>query len=68
MNLIELKATREALRKQLHEYDRITPSCDNCEHFSFQGKKCAKFNASPPAEWLKGPVNCQHWEYDSVPF
>lgn len=67
MNLIELKATREALRKTLREYDRITPACDNCTRME-SSNRCRHFNANPPPEWIAGPVNCQHWEYDNVPF
>lgn len=67
MNLIELKVTREALRKQLHEYERITPACNNCIRLE-AGDKCRKFNASPPPEWIKGPVECSNWYYDNIPF
>lgn len=67
MNLIELTATREALRKTLREYDRITPACDNCIRLE-PGNRCGEFNANPPPEWITGPVTCQKWHYDNVPF
>lgn len=67
MNLHDLKATREALRKQLHCYDLITPACNNCEKLGTD-KRCNHFAAPPPPEWLTGPVECEHWEYDGIPF
>ena len=66
MNLAELKATREALRKQLNEYDRITPACQNCLHLG--AGLCQQYNAAPPAHWLQGPVECEKWDYDFIPF
>lgn len=66
MNLAELNATREALRKQLNEYNRILPSCNNCTHLG--AGLCQQFNAQPPVEWVKGPVECEHWDYDFIPF
>ena len=67
MNLIELKSTREALRKSLHDLDRITPCCMSCVQF-FDGTLCSKFNAEPPEEWKRGPVECEHWVHDGIPF
>lgn len=67
MNLHDLKATREALRKQLHCYDLITPACNNCEKLG-SDKRCSHFAAPPPQDWLTGPVECEHWEYDGIPF
>ena len=66
MNLIELTSTKTALRKYLHELERITPSCHSCEHFA-QGQ-CAQAQAAPPPEWVKGPVECERWEHDGIPF
>lgn len=66
MNLIELNATRQALRKQLYEYERITPSCNNC--LRLEARVCQQFNASPPDDWINGPVECEHWDYDFIPF
>ena len=66
MNLSELEVTKTALRKQLHEYESITPSCTNC--LKFYDGECSKFEARPPDEWVKGPIECEHWDYDNVPF
>ena len=66
MNLHELKATLDSLRRQLSFYELIKPSCSNCNHL--QGSLCAKFAAQPPQEWLTGPVECEHWDYDNIPF
>jgi hypothetical protein len=66
MNLSELTIIKQALRNQLNEYDRITPSCNNCEHY--KNSVCQHFSASPPPEWVKGPIDCQQWIYDSIPF
>lgn len=66
MNLIELKATTAALKKQLYEYERITPACNNCEKLGTD-KSCNQFLAKPPDEWLTGPVECQEWQYDNIP-
>ena len=67
MNLHELRVTRDALRKQLSLYEHIQPACNNCEKMSAH-KKCSHFEAVPPAEWLVGPVECEHWRYDFIPF
>lgn len=66
MNLIQLQSTKEALKKSLHEYERITPACNTCENM--RAGQCTHFKATPPPEWVRGPVNCEHWEYDSIPF
>lgn len=66
MNLAQLQTTKTALRQSLHEYERITPACNTCENL--QGGQCTKFEAAPPPDWMKGPVTCEHWEYDNVPF
>jgi hypothetical protein len=66
MTLIELQVTKQALRRQLDEYERITPSCMTCQHMD--AGLCAKFNAQPPAEWKAGPVDCAEWIHDGIPF
>ena len=66
MNLLELKSTREALRKQLMEYDSITPSCRSC--LKYEANRCSQYQAAPPDDWIKGPVDCEHWDYDFIPF
>lgn len=67
MNLQELKTTTNALRSQLQIYERITPTCMHCEHFS-SGRICSKFEAEPPAEFQSTPEACEDWEYDAIPF
>lgn len=67
MNLTELNSVKDALRKQLHDLERITPSCHSCEHLG-AGKVCDQFNAEPPPEWQRGPIECAHWQYDGIPF
>ena len=67
MNINELLATRAALRKQLTEYEAITPCCRSCKHLEIS-PRCSQFGAEPPLEWLKGPVDCPNWEYDGIPF
>jgi hypothetical protein len=67
MNSTELNSVRNALRKQLHELDRITIACQSCLHLG-AGRVCQHFNATPPPEWLRGPIDCAHWEHDNVPF
>lgn len=67
MNLAQLNTSKEALRKSLHELERITPSCHSCLHLG-AGKVCEQFHAEPPPDWQRGPVDCAQWEYDNVPF
>ena len=67
MNLQELKTTTKALRSQLQIYERITPTCMYCEHFS-SGSVCDKFGLAPPAEFQQTPEACEDWLYDSIPF
>ena len=66
MNLHELKVTRQALQSQLKVYELIKPSCHSCEHFP--NGRCDHFNATPPPEWISGAEECEHWEYDGIPF
>ena len=66
MNLIRLTSTKEALRKYLHELESIKPSCCTCENLS--GSVCQKFQQQPPEEWKRGPVECEHWQHDEIPF
>ena len=67
MNLAELNAIKMYLDKQLKELDTIQITCLRCEHLK-AGHRCQKFDATPPAEWLHGPVDCEHWLWDAVPF
>jgi hypothetical protein len=29
---------------------------------------CKQFGAKPPLEWITGTVECEHWEWDQIPF
>lgn len=67
MNLAELKATTQALENQLRTLNSITPGCRSCEHFA-RGNECDVFRAMPPPAWIDGPVECEQWVWDGVPF
>lgn len=66
MNMNQLVSTKTALLKSLHDLERINPKCNNCTNYA--NTRCAKFDASPPREWIAGPVECEHWDFDGVPF
>lgn len=69
MNLIELKATTQALRQSLQRYERIKVCCHTCERFGeVVPKQCAVHKATPPPEWISGPIECNDWSHDSIPF
>lgn len=69
MNLIQLTTTKEALRQSLQRYERITVCCHSCEHYgSYGSKMCAVHKATPPPEWVNGPIECNEWEHDNVPW
>jgi hypothetical protein len=55
------------LKKQLKDLDAIRITCLRCEHLK-AGRRCDKFDAKPPDEWLHGPIDCEHWLWDAVPF
>lgn len=67
MNLAELTATREALRSSLARYEQINPCCNTCIHLIGENR-CSKYDSQPPQDWIDGPVDCQHWHYDGIPF
>lgn len=67
MNLVELKAIKIHLQKQLNELDSIQITCLRCEHLQ-SANTCKKFDAKPPEKWLHGIVDCPEWLYDCVPF
>ena len=67
MNLIELNAIKTHLKKQLKDIESIQVTCLRCEHLQ-SGNMCQKFDAKPPAEWLHGTVDCEHWAWDNIPF
>lgn len=66
MNQAELNVTLQALQKQLAEYQRITVCCHSC--LNFESQRCLHHGAQPPPDWVQGPIQCAHWQYDNVPF
>ena len=69
MNLQELTVTKQALRSQLQAYERITVCCHTCERYGeTTAQQCAVHKATPPPEWLRGPIECAEWVFDRVPF
>jgi hypothetical protein len=41
----------------------------NCLHCNnFKTGICNQFGAKPPTEWIHGTVECEHWEWDQIPF
>lgn len=66
MNLIELNAIKTHLKQQLAQLDKIQVNCQTCT--KLQSGVCQEFTAKPPKEWLTGLVDCNVWEWDSIPF
>ena len=66
MTLIELKATKEALKRSLHELENIKVACYSCTQY--KNTHCTKYGAPPPDDWVRGPIECESWEYDEIPF
>jgi hypothetical protein len=44
----------------------IQVNCRQCNNFSTG--ICKQFEAKPPLEWITGTVECEHWEWDGIPF
>ena len=66
MNLATLNIQKATLKQALFDLDAIKVHCNNCEQYS--GTVCKQFGATPPPEWVTGPVDCEHWTYDQIPF
>lgn len=66
MTLHELNLTKAALNRQLTELNRIKPGCNSCTRY--QGGVCDHFNAAPPDSWVAGPIECEQWQFDGIPF
>ena len=68
MNLATLNLQKQTLQKALRDLDNIKVNCHSCDRFT--GGQCGQFEAAPPPEWVKGPgpVACEHWEFDNIPF
>ena len=65
MNLIELNAIKDHLAKQLTDLDAIKTNCTSCSRYD---GKCKEYQAEPPQDWLQGSVDCEHWNWDQIPF
>ena len=59
MNLIELNAIKRHLDSQVKQVNTIQVNCQQCNNFEI---------AKPPLEWITGTVQCEHWEWDHIPF
>lgn len=67
MNLATLTIQKSTLRRALHDLEAIKVTCNQCIYF--HDSICGKFDAAPPAEWVgRGPVECEFWEFDGIPF
>ena len=66
MNLATLNIQKATLKQALFELEAIKVNCLHCE--SYSGEICQQFKASPPPEWVNGPVDCEHWVFDGIPF
>lgn len=64
MTLAELNIKKEALTAMLERLNEIETSCFQCDHF--MAGKCKKFEATPPADFLK--AGCEEWEWNGIPF
>lgn len=69
MNLATLNATINALKTQLQTFENIRVCCHSCERYGeARAHQCAVHQATPPPDWITGPIQCEHWVHDSVPF
>jgi len=66
MNLIEINAIKNHLDNQIKQINSIQVNCLHCN--SFKTGICQEFKAAPPMEWIHGSVDCEHWEWDHIPF
>lgn len=66
MNLATLVLQKQTLKKALRDLENIKVSCHSCDKFI--GGQCLQFKAAPPSEWIEGPVDCEGWEFDNIPF
>lgn len=66
MNFLALTTTRETLRAELKRLDAIQVGCSNCKNYELNN--CKVFGEMPPGDWFKGPVECESWEFDQIPF
>ena len=66
MNLATLNVQKQTLQKALRDLERIKVNCHSCDRVT--GGTCSQFGAAPPPEWVTGPVDCDHWEFDNIPW
>jgi hypothetical protein len=65
MSLPQFQAGREAIRGALAAYERVTPNCHSCKHFSMGA--CA-LHGEVPKEFQEQPEACESWSFDEIPF
>jgi hypothetical protein len=65
MNLIELNAIKSHLAQQLADLEGIAVNCRSCTKYDGQ---CSQYQATPPEDWLHGSIDCEHWNWDQIPF
>ena len=65
MNLIELNAIKSHLAQQLANFEGIAVNCQSCTKYDGQ---CSQYQATPPKDWLHGSIDCEHWNWDQLPF
>jgi hypothetical protein len=65
MNLIELNAIKSHLAQQLADLEGIAVNCRSCTKYDVQ---CSQYQATPPEDWLHGSIDCEHWNWDQIPF
>ena len=66
MNLIELNAIKRHLDNQIKQLSLIQVNCRQCSNFATG--ICKQVGAEPPVDWVTGTVDCEHWEWDQIPF
>ena len=66
MNFIELSAIKRYLDSQVKQINTIQVNCRQCNNF--ETGICQQYGAAPPLEWITGTVECEHWEWDQIPF
>jgi len=54
------------LDSQVKQINTIEVNCQHCHNFATG--VCQQYGAKPPLEWITGTVECEHWEWDQIPF
>ena len=67
LTMPQLLATRAALRQSLQRYERITATCQHCQHF--ERGRCQQYGGvTPPPDIQTTPESCDGWTHDAIPF